>query len=82
MSNSTQKSLEDRAMKLLSWKVTGQGPTPSPFTQCREITRLLDYLIGRGYVVEKGSDAKSLSYEITPDGLKQVLVYSLPANKF
>lgn len=73
MATTTQKPLEERAKELLLWKITGKGRTPNPFAKTEEIAEEIQFLIDRGYVVQRGGTPKSLSYEVTPEGRKYAL---------
>lgn len=73
MATTTQKPLEERAKELLIWKITRNGKTPNPFAELEEFTEELQFLIDRGYVVERGGTPKSLSYAVTPEGRKYAL---------
>ena len=61
-------SLEERAKKLLKYKITKKGRTPNPFTE--DLTPVIDYLVKSGYVTKRGGNPVSLSYDVTPKGKK------------
>lgn len=70
METITQKPLEERAKELLRWKLTGKGRGPNPFSETEQIAEELQFLIDKGYVIERGGTPKSLRYEVTPEGRK------------
>jgi len=73
MATTAQKPLEERARELLIRKVTGKGRKPNPFTETEKIAEEVQFLIDRGYVIERGGSPKSLRYEVTPKGRKYAL---------
>jgi len=67
------KALEQRARKLLEWKIFGKGETPNPFVNTEKIAEELQFLIDSGYVISRGQTSKSLDYEVTEEGKKWAL---------
>lgn len=68
MAKTKQEPLEERARDLLRLKITGRGRTPNPFTE--DFTKELQFLIDKGYVVQRGGTPKSLRYDVTFEGRK------------
>ena len=61
-------SLEERAKKLLRYKITGKGKIPNPFTP--DFVEEVQYLVKKIYVAKLGENIKCLSYNPTPEGIK------------
>jgi hypothetical protein len=61
-------SLEERARKLLRYKITREGEVPNQFT--KDYVEEVCFLIEKRYVTKSGGTPKSLSYNVTPEGEK------------
>ena len=68
MVKNTGLSLEERAKKLLKYKITRKGEIPNPFTL--GFVREVQYLLDHGYTIKMGGTMKYLRYEITLEGRK------------
>ena len=62
-------SLEERAKKLLRYRLTEEGEVPNPFTP--DFLEQIQYLLDKKYIVKKPDKTSvSLSYAATPEGEK------------
>ena len=64
--------LEERARKLLKYKLTEEGEVPNPFTP--DFLEQIQYLLDKKYIIRGSSEtSESLSYIPTPKGRKWAL---------
>jgi hypothetical protein len=72
-----KESLEERAKRLLKSKITGNykeiGYDPLDIENLKENVEVIDYLVEKRYIIERGDTVKSFVYIPTPDGRKWAL---------
>ena len=64
-------SLEEKAKKLLCYKITGKGEVPNPFTP--NFLEQIQYLLNNKYIVRCWGTQKCISYSVTDKGRKWAL---------
>lgn len=68
--NLEQRALEEKAKKLLKWKISGKGKAPNPFENPETLSAEIEFLVLNGYATRRGQTPKSLEYNITEKGKK------------